>query len=75
MGDSLGSGPIIDELEHSGVRVVGKGDVACPYHVAGGPNKIVVEHVTSPNIVGRVSLGNEKLDGRGADQRRMHRCL
>ncbi|XP_068474816.1 uncharacterized protein [Phaseolus vulgaris] len=57
MGDSLGSGPIIDELEHSGVRVVGKGDVACPYHVAGGPNKIVVEHVTSPNIVGRV--GNE----------------
>ncbi|KAK7382657.1 hypothetical protein VNO80_01627 [Phaseolus coccineus] len=60
VANSFGPGPGFDELEHSGVRVVGKDDVACSSHIGGRTNIALPVQDVPPIVVDNLILKSEK---------------
>ncbi|KAK7332900.1 hypothetical protein VNO80_29656 [Phaseolus coccineus] len=66
---SFGPGPGFDEIEHSGVRMVRKDDVACSSHVGGRTNIALPMQDVPPVVVDNMILESEKLDGIDEERR------
>ncbi|KAK7353322.1 hypothetical protein VNO80_18767 [Phaseolus coccineus] len=62
VANSFGPGLGFDEIEHSGVRVVGKDDIACSSHVGGRTNIALLVQDAPPIVVDNMILESEKLD-------------